>query len=200
VRTMYYWSFTRRKGIKRLLVGGLHRDESSITEPILRALEGCEPESGSVVLADLGGTSRLSTLDERFYTAREGKELTALIDEVHPQLYVELHTYMPSSYGRLTSASRMDIEGVPPLIELEAGILHASTSPVLRAMFAAEDLCLLLEVPGGAEEVALDLLKSAISCSSKGEYVELIKSKYPEQVAAGMRLFESFYGERFEYP
>ncbi|MHC1593649.1 MAG: DUF2119 family protein [Methermicoccaceae archaeon] len=197
---MYYWNFTRGSGIKRLLVGGLHRDESSITEPILRALEGFEPESGSVVLADLGGTSRLSTLDESFYSTCEGKELVNLIERVRPQLYVELHTYMPSSYGRLTSPNRIDIEGVPPLIELEAGILHASTSPVLRPMFAADDLCLLLEIPEGAEKVALGLLRGVISCSSKGECVELIRGRYPEQVAAGMRLFESFYGEKFSYP
>ncbi len=197
---MYLWRFTRDSGIRRLLVGGVHRGESKTTEPLLRALEGCEPESGSVVLADLGGTSPLSTLDERFYSTRDGKRLVQLIGEVRPQIYVEVHTYMPSSYARLTSASRMDIEGVPPLVELEAGILHASTSPLLRGMFGRDDLCLLLEVPEGATEPALKILKGALSSNSKVECIDFLRERYPEQIAAGMRLFERFYGERFEYP
>ncbi|HIH70388.1 DUF2119 family protein [Methermicoccus shengliensis] len=197
---MYLWSSAEKEGISRLLVGGLHRGESRITEPILRALEECEIEEGSVVLADLGGTTDLSTLDERFLSTEEGRTLISLIERVRPSLYVELHTYVPSSYGRLTSPHRMDIEGVPPLIELERGILHASTSPLLRRVFRRDDLCLLLEVPEGSEDVAIELLRGAIDSSTREEYVGFLQRRYPQQISAGMRLFESFYHDRFEYP
>lgn len=197
---MYCWTSSPKRGISRLLVGGLHRKESKITEPILRTLEGYEPAEGSVVLADFGGTTDLSTLDEKFLSTKEGRALISLIGKVRPRLYVEMHTYEPSSYGRLTSPHRMDIEGVPPLIELEQGILHASTSPLLRRAFRRDDLCLLLEVPEGSEDVAIELLRGAIDSSTKEEYVGFLQRRYPQQIAAGMRLFESFYHERFEYP
>jgi len=197
---MYCWASPPKKGISRLLVGGLHREESKITEPILRRLEGYEPEEGSVVLTDLGGTTNLSTLDERFLSTDEGKALVSLIEKVRPSLYVELHTYQPSSYWRLTSPHRMSIEGVPPLIELERGVLHASTSPLLRRIFRRDDLCLLLEVPEGSEDVAIELLRGAIDSHTRTQYVGFLRRRYPQQVAAGMRLFEKFYRERFEYP
>ena len=153
----------------------------------------------------------VSTLDKHFYSTRDGRRLLSLVDMVKPDMYFELHSYSPSSYERMTSPQRMEIEGAPPLVELERGILKGSVSPVLRSILYdtypnPPELFFMLELPIGvkeSEEIAVEILVAGLTSNTRLEFVEYLERNYPEQTLVGKELFERFakkIGLGGEYP
>jgi hypothetical protein len=137
--------------------------------------------------------------------------LLSLIDMVKPDMYFELHSYSLSSYERMTSPQRMEIEGVPPLVELERGVLKGSVSPILRnILYDAHpnppESFFMLELPidmKESEEIAVEILVAGLTSNTRLEFVKYLERNYPEQTLVGKELFERFakkVGLGGEYP
>jgi len=183
-----------RPGPRRLMIGGIHGRERNTTSPILRALvdEG-EPISGMVVVVPClcsAGSKHVSTLRRAYYETEEGRRMIALIGEVKPQIYVELHCYRPTAYTALTVNERRIRKGVPPLVDLGNGLLMGSTSHhVLPFLLAPPGI--LLEVPCKHErrDDALAILRILRDSDDVIGAIRSLRSKYPEQVSRAIRLY-----------
>jgi len=68
----------------------------------------------------------ISTLNPLYYQSEAGKAVLYLIDHYKPDMYIELHCYKRENFDSLTDLDRKKKIGVPPLIELEEGVLIGS--------------------------------------------------------------------------
>lgn len=186
-----------RLGPTRLVIGGIHGKEWRATAPILKALitEGA-PRSGSmVVVPQLCSIDRkhISTLRRTFYETEEGRRLIALIGELKPQIYVELHCYRASAYTALTHPDRMKKRGVPPLVDLGSGLLIGSTSHHILPYLSVPGI--LLEVScknDEGREDALAILRVMRDSDTIQDAIEILRARYPEQVSRAMQLFNEW--------
>jgi hypothetical protein len=187
------------KGPIKLFVGGLHRNEGEVTRPILEELAKSKFGNGkSVVVPDIGGKRYISTLMNKYYQTQEGRKLLSLIREYKPKIYFELHAYRPFAYKLLTDPERKEKKGVPPLVELEKGVLMGSVSPIIRfSEFRGDDLCFLLEVPKynneGAKDAVLDLLRVASVSGSRFELLGEYMRRYPGAMTEGAKLYYEYF-------
>lgn len=183
----------------KLIVSGLHGKEHETTDVILKAYKESvsqENITGKVVLRSLERENReyISTLDEKYWDSESGKELLSIIENFQPSMYTELHSYSESS--KLTDPKRIKRKGVPPLIELESGILAGSVAPYLRtSKFQKEDFCFLLEIPRKKEptKTVLNILKIISRGKDREEIVEKLKKIYPKQIEQMKKYYELFY-------
>ena len=180
----------------RLFVGGLHGREGSITESILNRVSR-EIEKGSLIISNLSTRSKyVTTLNPAYYRTKTGRKLLSLIREYKPEIYIELHSYKRSSYSRLTSPSRRSRMGVPPLVELEDGILLGSISPQIRmSEFIRDDLCLTLDVPETSidDDKVVEILNRANLSLDRFDYLERLRKMYPEQVRIAEINFHDYF-------
>jgi len=181
---------------KRLFVGGLHGDEWRYTSAILESLDAPGAGAGTlVIIPKLTDQAYISTLDDRYYESY-GREIVAAIREIKPAIYLELHSYR--DFDGLTDPGRIDRAFVPAYIELEDGVLIGSISPILRrACFSMHDLCISFEIPewgGRSRDLVARLLKSAVNCVSRSEFVDFVLSQYPEQGRLAIENYKRFYG------
>lgn len=181
---------------KRLFVGGLHGDEWRYTSAILESLDA--PCAGTlVVIPKLTDQAYISTLDDRYYDDY-GRDLIAAIKEIKPVIYLELHSY--HDFDGLTDIQRIDKVGVPSYIELEDGVLIGSISPILRrGCFSMYDLCISFEIPAGnqkSQRLVKELLEFTKDCVSRGEFVDFLLGRYPEQGGRAIENYKRFYGIR----
>lgn len=182
-------------------MGGLHGDEHEATDPILWGFSEKISEKdlkGSLILHSLGRENRkyVSTLDDEYWNTETGQELLHIVEKHRPDIYLELHSYSDSS--KLTGPDRIDRKGVPPLIELESGILAGSISPKLRrSKFRKEDFCFLLEIPRNKDhfEEIFEILKIIGQGTDRGDIIEDLKDKYPSQMEESKKYYELFYEE-----
>jgi hypothetical protein len=179
---------------KRLFVGGLHGDEWRHTSGVLESLDA--PGAGTlVVIPKLTDLAYVSTLDERYYTGYGG-DLIAIIEDIRPAIYLELHSY--SDFDGLTDSRRIDKKGVPAYVELEDGVLIGSISPILRRMcFSVRDFCVSFEIPaenGRSQRTITRLLDFVKECVSVGEFVDFLLERYPEQGGVAIEEYKRFYG------
>ncbi|KXB06057.1 hypothetical protein AKJ51_04285 [candidate division MSBL1 archaeon SCGC-AAA382A20] len=190
----------------RLFVSGLHGKEHEVTDPILWEFSERVSKKnlkGSLVLHSLGREDReyVSTLDNEYWNTKTGKELLQIVEKYQPTIYLELHSY--SDPSKLTNPDRIDKKGVPPLIELETGILAGSVSPRLRRdKFRKEDFCFLLEIPrdkGHCEEI-YEILKIIGQGMDREDIVEDLKEKFPTQMKKSKKYYELFYEENLSVP
>ncbi|UCD73480.1 MAG: DUF2119 family protein, partial [Candidatus Bathyarchaeota archaeon] len=184
-----------------LIVGGIHGREGKATRPILRRLIEYDPPSTGLlaVVPSMvrGPRKHISTLKEVYYSTEEGKKLLSLIDHYLPEIYVELHCYAKRAYRILTDPNRREKRGVPPLIELEDGVLIGSVSPFLLSRYRF-DLCLILEVPCGNKKTwstALRLLRLLKDSSSRSEAIGKLRAIYPSQIDRAIRLMDRWNKE-----
>jgi len=187
----------KRRGITRLVVGGLHGREGRVTRPILKEfiLEGGPRRGCMVVVPSLCLKKRyISTLKSRYFEVEEGKKLLRLISRFKPDVYVEVHCYAKKAYKSLTSPSRLVKRGVPPFIELENGLLIGSVSPHLLAkrMFK---LGLAIEIPcrgDGAKSELLKLLRVIRDEDTVNGVLATLRSLYPKQIELASKLFAEY--------
>jgi hypothetical protein len=202
------------KGPVRLFVGGVHGKEGLSTIHVLKKIQSSDVENGKLIIYNCNESKYISTLNKRYYHTPMGKEILRLIKLYKPEMYVEPHCYRPQSYHNLTDAHRKDIVGVPPLIELEKGVLIGSVSPFLRTkLFKREDVCLTLEMPcihkedgcldledpclypDQSMEIYLRILKLIAKSNNRDQIEDKVRQKYPEQVKTAIKYAQEFFGE-----
>ena len=180
----------------KLIVGGLHGAEGEVTEKILFNIP-FKVRAGTVVLSNLSLRSRyISTLKPQYYETEVGRKLIHLIDTFSPEIYLELHTYRKNRISQLLDPERERKIGVPPLVELEEGILLGSIPPQLRAKkFRRGDLCLTLEAPSDIKlhDPALKRIIQTVTLSRSGiEVLDRLRSMYPKPVRRAIKLYEEW--------
>lgn len=176
-----YRSISDSTGPLRLFVGGLHGRECRTTRLLLETfVKTYKPRSGSAVVIPCLYTGRyVSTLSLNYLTTKAFKRLVKIVETLKPNIYVEVHCYKPSSYSILTSPNRLELRGVPPLVEVENGVLIGSISPVLKTKLNV-DMPILIETPCGKLEnftTALKILRTFLIVDSTKEALEILGLK-----------------------
>jgi hypothetical protein len=187
-------------GLKRLFIGGVHGKEGLTTIKALSQILDSDVKSGKLLVYNCPTSSYISTLNPRYYKSKLGEEILNLINRQKPQVYLEAHCYRPKSYQKLIGKHRKDRVGVPPLIELEKGVLIGSVSPYIRTtLFKAENVCITLEIPCSPSEASLNvyvnILKTIAGSRDRKELENRLKVIYPSQVKTARKYAREFFGD-----
>lgn len=189
-----------KNGPTRVFVGGVHGKEGLTTIEPLKRLSETNVENGELILFNCPESKYLSTLDPGYYKTEMGQTIIKIIKKYRPEIYVELHCYKPSSYHKLINLNRKDEAGVPPLIELEDGVLISSVAPYLRTeLFKREDVCITLEMPCNPSEsskrVYFEIMQQIANSDNRKEFEDKLRIKYPLQVERARLYAAEFFGE-----
>lgn len=196
----------------RLFVGGVHGKEGLSTINALKKIQSKDVKQGKLIIYNCDTSKYISTLDKRYYHTPIGREIIRLINYYKPQVYVEPHCYRKENYEALTDLKRQKKIGVPPLIELDKGVLIGSISPHIRTtLFKREDVCLTLEMPcvndkdcfnpefSHDQEASLnlyvDVLKKIAQSQTREDLEMKMSKKYPLQVKRARKYAHEFFGE-----
>jgi hypothetical protein len=187
-------------GLKRLFIGGVHGKEGLITIKALKELSDDDVTEGKLVIYNCPESHYISTLDPLYYQSKVGHEILYLINYYKPDIYIEPHCYHNESYNKLIEPDRIKRAGVPPLIELECGVLIGSVSPQIRTtLFKREDVCITLEMPCSPSEKSLSIyinfLKMAAGSRNRSELEARLNQLYPEQIKRARRYAREFFGD-----
>ena len=151
-------SIYKGKGPTRIFIGGVHGKEGLSTQLPISFLNDDDVVDGKLLIYNCPESKYISTLDPDYYGTAMGKKILKLIKTYKPEIYVELHCYNPKNYLKLIDLNRQKKVGVPPLIELEHGVLISSVSPYLRTtFFKPHDLCITIEMPCHPSEDSLNV-------------------------------------------
>jgi len=188
---------SKKKGLKRLVVGGLHGREGIVTKRVLeRFVSDGRPRSGMLVVVPSVciRAKYVSTLSERYLETREGRTLLSLLKHYSPDVYVEVHCYAKKAYRSLTSPARLERKGVPRLVELERGVLIGSSPPhlLLRGLFK---LGITIEIPcksRESEDMLLVLLRAVRDQDTIDGILSQLEMMYPRQLREAMELYERY--------
>jgi hypothetical protein len=181
----------------RLFVAGLHGEEWKDTTGILRTITA--PKTGILALIPLVSSGKyVSTLKEEYYPVT-GKKIIEAIEELAPEIYVELHSYSRENLEKLAGKDRLERIGVPAFSLLKEGVLLGSVSPrVRKKYFPKEALCLSFEIQKGNIESRkftsqmLDILKEI---QTRDEFIEYLNDAFPVQAKKVIEDYRRFYGE-----
>jgi hypothetical protein len=190
----------RGKGPTRIFIGGVHGKEGLTTIDLIKQINDDDVTEGKLLLYNCPESRYMSTLDPRYYESPMGEKILKLIKTHKPEIYVELHCYKPESYLKLIDLDRKKRVGVPPLIELEHGVLISSVAPYLRTkFFKREDVCITLEMPckptEKSREVYFEVMKAIAGSRNRSELEYKLGLKYPSQVKIARRYAAEFFGE-----
>lgn len=181
----------------RLFVAGLHGDEWKDTTGLLKRIK--PPETGTLALIPLVDCGRyISTLNPEYYSGT-GKKILRTIEELKPEIYIELHSYSSKNLEKLAGKNRLKLIGVPAYSILTEGVLLGSVSPwVRRKYFPKEALCLSFELRKGSmesREFTARMLGILKEIQSRDEFIEYMKKEFPAQARKAMEDYRQFYGE-----
>lgn len=187
-------------GLQRLFIGGVHGKEGFSTIKALHKISEEDVPDGKLVIYNCDQSRYISTLNPLYYQSKVGKEILYLISRYKPDMYIELHCYKPESYSTLTNSDRMKRVGVPPLIELEKGVLIGSVSPQIRTtVFGKRDICITLEMPCSPAEDILEIyvkfLEVLAGAESRDDLERKARKIYPEQVETSQRYARQIFGD-----
>lgn len=187
-------------GLKRLFIGGVHGKEGLTTIKALRNISENDVNEGCLVIYNCDESKYISTLNPLYYQSKTGKEVLYLIDHYKPDMYIELHCYKSENYRKLTDLSRKSKIGVPPLIELDKGVLIGSVSPNIRTkIFKKQDICITLEIPCSPSDESLeiytDFLKVLAGAKSRKDLESKARKVYPEQVETSQKYAWEIFGD-----
>ncbi|PKL67390.1 MAG: DUF2119 domain-containing protein [Methanobacteriales archaeon HGW-Methanobacteriales-1] len=199
-------------GLSRLFIGGVHGKEGISTIKALKRIQSSDVETGQLIIYNCDQSKYISTLDPHYYKSKMGKEILRLIKYYQPEMYIETHCYHHKNYEKLIDLRREEISGVPPLIELEKGVLMGSVSPHIRtSSFKREDICLTLEMPcmnnnnpypvdtyqssEQSLDIYLKILKVLAESNNRLELEKKISKCYPHQVKTARKYAREFFGE-----
>ncbi len=187
-------------GLKRLFIGGVHGKEGLSTIKAIKKISENDVNEGTLVIYNCDESRYISTLNPLYYQSEVGEEILYLINHYQPDMYIELHCYKKESYPALTNIDRIKRVGVPPLIELEKGILIGSVSPQIRTkIFRKEDICITLEMPcsPSAEtlKIYMNFLKILAGAKNRYDLENKVRDIYPEQVETSQRYARIIFGE-----
>ena len=187
-------------GPTRIFIGGVHGKEGLTTIDLVKHLDNNDVQDGKLLIYNCPESKYLSTLDQQYYQSPMGEKILNLIKTYRPEIYVELHCYKPSSYLKLIDLDRKKRAGVPPLIELEHGVLISSVAPYLRTkFFKRHDVCITLEMPcmptEKSRQIYLGVMKAIAGSKNRSELEDKLRINYPEQVKTAQRYAAEFFGE-----
>ena len=196
----FFKIINKGNGLKRLFIGGVHGKEGLTTIKPLKSLRDSDVPDGCLVIYNCDKSRYISTLNQIYYESDTGKEVLYLINHYKPDMYIELHCYKPENYYSLTDLERKKKTGVPPLIELEKGVLIGSVSPRIRtSVFRREDICITLELPCTAPEDALEIYNKflrVLAGAKNREDLEIKARKiYPDQVEISQKYAHEIFGD-----
>lgn len=168
----------------KLVVGGVHGREWRTVSNILKEAKNISeaPKGRTVIVPCVHkGKKYVSTLSSSFIERREGKKLISLIKRYGPELYVEVHCYRRSAYRKLTEEARWARLNVPPLRQLEEGVLIGAVSYRLLP-YLHGSVPILLEVPCGCSDrsklALLKVLKMVVECKDSDDFLKRMKDTY----------------------
>ncbi|MEM2924720.1 MAG: DUF2119 family protein [Methanocellales archaeon] len=184
----------------KVFLGGVHGREGEVTEVVLlRLIKNIKLIQGKLIICNLTKDGEyLSTLNKVYYESKIGMKLLEIIRSYKPSIYIELHSYSPENYEKLTDPQRRQKAGVPPLIELEQRVLIGSVSPLIRSSeFKINDLCLTLEIPrvNPPFDYVVSML-AMIANKTKEEVLRSFEARYPEQYKLMIKNFKEYFGIR----
>ena len=196
----YFKKIEKSDGPTRIFIGGVHGKEGLTTIELVKKLNNEDVVDEKLLLFNCPNSKYISTLDPRYYKTKMGKTIIDLINKYKPEIYVELHCYKPESYHKLINLNRKDEVGVPPLIELEKGVLISSVAPYLRTeLFKRNDVCITLEMPCSPSEeskaVYFEIMKEIAGSDNRKEFEDKLQVKYPVQVKRAKKYAAEFFGE-----
>jgi hypothetical protein len=196
----YLKKIVKGSGPTRIFIGGVHGKEGLTTLNLIKELEDSDVVDGKLILYNCPESKYISTLDPGYYQSEMGKKILNIISTHKPEIYVELHCYKPDSYHKLINLNRKDVIGVPPLIELDKGVLISSVAPYLRTnFFKRKDVCITLEMPCKPSEdvkkIYLEIMKEIAGSKNREEFENKLKIKYPLQVKRARKYAAEFFGE-----
>ena len=180
----------------RLFVAGLHGDEWHDTSQLL--FDIIPPKKGTLAIMPIVDDSKyISTLDEQYYTT-VGSEIIDAVDSLHPNIYVELHSYSADNLAKLTDSERINKTGVPAYSELKDGMLLGSVAPYIRLNhFPMDALCLSFEIQKDSERsmhFAAEMLDVVKNCVKRDDFIEYLEKRYPLQAKIAIENYKRFYG------
>lgn len=181
----------------RLFVAGLHGNEWKDTAELLENIK--PPKTGTLALIPVVNRGKyVSTLTSGYYTG-PGKKILKAIEELKPEIYLELHSYSSQNLEKLAGKNRLELIGVPAYSILKDGVLLGSVSPwIRRKYFPKEALCLSLELQKGSVEsmkFAARMLEILKEIQSRDEFIEFMKKEFPAQAKKAIEDYRQFYGE-----
>ncbi|WP_406662122.1 DUF2119 domain-containing protein [Methanolobus sp. ZRKC3] len=180
----------------RLFVAGLHGNEWKDTSSILENIEA--PKTGTLAVIPLVNKENyISTLDDNYFIDIGQKIITA-IEELEPEVYIELHSYSAENQTKLTDPERINRVGVPAFSQLDNDVLLGSVVPYIRKKyFPMEALCLTFEIQKGnpdSKKCTALLIDRVKELSSKEEFIKFMLQRYPEQAKKVIEDYKNFYG------
>ncbi|MGB9927842.1 MAG: DUF2119 domain-containing protein [Methanosarcina sp.] len=181
----------------RLFVAGLHGEEWKDTAVLLEKLKPAK--TGTLALIPLVSSGKyISTLDPNYYP-KTGKKILDAIEELKPEVYIELHSYSRENLEKLAGKDRLERIGVPAYSMLKDGVLLGSVSPwIRRKYFPKEALCLSFEIEKGnpvSRKFTALLLEILKETKSRDEFIEYLKTEFPVQAKKAIEDYRQFYGE-----
>ncbi len=197
---LYSKVIEKGNGPTRIIIGGVHGNEGLTTIDLIKHLKENDVIDGKLLIYNCPKSKYVSTLDPQYYHSHMGEKILNLIKTYKPEIYVELHCYKPASYLKLIDLDRKKRAGVPPLIELEHGVLISSVAPYLRTkFFKRHDVCITLEMPckptEKSRQIYLEVMKAIAGSKNRSELEDKLRIKYPEQVKTAQRYAAEFFGE-----
>ncbi|MBW6471062.1 MAG: DUF2119 domain-containing protein [Methanosarcinaceae archaeon] len=179
-----------------LFVAGLHGDEWRQTSELLLNIN--PPENGTLaVIPIVNDGEYISTLDDQYYITLGSKIIDA-VESLHPDVYVELHSYSAYNFAKLTDGERINKTGVPAYIELRDGVLLGSVAPYIRLnYFSMDALCISFEIQKDSERsihFAEELLDVVKNCIKRDDFVEYLEKMFSSQAKRAIENYKKFYG------
>lgn len=180
----------------RLFVAGLHGDEWKDTSDILENIEA--PQVGTLAVIPLVNKGNyVSTLDDSYFT-EVGVSIIKAVEELRPDVYIEIHSYSAENLDKLTGAERLERIGVPAFSRLDHDVLLGSVAPYIRrTYFPPEALCLTFEIQKGnaaSKNYAGKIINRMKEFTSRDEFLECMLERYPKQAGKAIQDYRNFYG------
>ncbi|TQD26127.1 DUF2119 domain-containing protein [Methanolobus vulcani] len=180
----------------RLFVAGLHGDEWKDTSDILENIEA--PQKGTLAVIPLVNNGNyISTLDERYFS-EIGIPIIEAVEELRPDVYIEIHSYSAENLESLTGSTRLERIGVPAFSRLDHDVLMGSVAPYIRRKYFPQDaLCLTFEIQKenhDSKEYARKLINRMKEFTSRDEFLYYMLDMYPKQARKAIEDYKIFYG------
>ncbi|WP_340818651.1 DUF2119 domain-containing protein [Methanolobus sp. WCC4] len=180
----------------RLFVAGLHGEEWKDTTDILENIDA--PEKGTLAVIPLVSKGNyISTLDDSYFT-EIGTVIIEAVEELRPDVYIEIHSYSAENLEKLTGAERLQRIGVPAFSRLDHDVLLGSVAPYVRRKYFPQDaLCLTFEIQKGnalSKEYATRIIKRMKEFTSRDEFLKCMLERYPKQARKAIEDYRNFYG------
>ncbi len=180
----------------RLFVAGVHGEEWKDTTDILENIKN--PRKGTLAVIPLVNKGNyISTLDERYFT-EIGTAIIEAVEELRPEVYIEIHSYSAENLEKLTDPERLARIGVPAFSRLDNDVLLGSVAPYIRRKYFPQDaLCLTFEIQRGnpmSKQYATRIINRMKEFTSRDEFLQCMLRRYPVQAKKAIKDYRDFYG------